>query len=139
LTNQLVVQKILDENDTIIENEVKKESINENSPINATMIYTNKEKFDSKIFSVSTINDIPPELIQNVLIQGNVSIVKFLNDLGFEIIDYRLQDGSLWVVANEEVKPFMEKLEAFNVSFRYISKGSQSTKGHPAWYTKILD
>ncbi|MGG0656842.1 hypothetical protein [Rummeliibacillus pycnus] len=139
LTNQLVVQKIFDENDATIENEVEKEPINENGPINATLIYTNKEKFDSKIFSVSTINDIPPELIQNVLIQGNVSIVKFLNDLGFEIIDYRLQDGSLWVVANEEVKPFMEKLEAFNVSFRYISKGSQTTKGHPAWYTKILD
>ncbi|MFJ8262876.1 hypothetical protein ACIQ4I_13125 [Rummeliibacillus sp. NPDC094406] len=142
LSDQFTTEKITDENHSFIEEYkkvVKKLAIKEDLPKNPTLIYTNKEKNESKIVSASTINDIPPELIQNVLIQGKISIVKFLNDLGFEIVDYRLQDGSLWVVANEEIKPFMEKLEACNVSFRYISKGSQTTKGHPAWYTKILD
>ena len=99
---------------------------------------TNKNK-ESKIFSISNLNDIPSELIQNVVIQGKTSVVQFLQDLGFEIVDYRLQDGSLWVVANEDIKPFMEKLEACNVSFRFVSKGSQTTKGNPAWYTKIVE
>ncbi|WP_397538080.1 hypothetical protein [Rummeliibacillus pycnus] len=142
LSDPFTTEKITDENHSFIEeykNVVEKLAIKEDLPKNPTLIYTNKEKNESKIVSASTINDIPPELIQNVLIQGKISIVKFLNDLGFEIVDYRLQDGSIWVVANEEIKPFMEKLESCNVSFRYISKGSQSTKGHPAWYTKILD
>lgn len=102
------------------------------------VILTNKNK-ESKIFSISNLNDIPSELIQNVVIQGKTSVVQFLQDLGFEIVDYRLQDGSLWVVANEDIKPFMEKLEACNVSFRFVSKGSQTTKGNPAWYTKIVE
>ena len=73
------------------------------------------------------------------MIEGKTSIAQFLQDLGFEVVDYRLQDGSLWVVANEEVKPFMEKLKAHNISFHYLSKGNQTTKGNPAWYTKIVE
>lgn len=135
LSDQFTTDKTTIEFIEEYQNALKK--LNKEIPKNPTIIYTNQNKSELRKVSVSKINEIPPELIQNVLINGKISIVKFLNDLGFETIDYRLQDGSLWVVANEEIQPFMEKLEACNVSFRYISNGSQSTKGHPAWYTKI--
>lgn len=111
----------------------------EEIPKKSKVILTQKEKIESKSFSLSNLNEIPPELIQNVVIEGKTSIAQFLQDLGFEVVDYRLQDGSLWVVANEEVKPFMEKLKAHNISFHYLSKGNQTTKGNPAWYTKIVE
>lgn len=140
IKKQHILQESAAESDKSPEEQILKKPliIDEMSKL-PQVIYTNKEKNESKVFSISKLNDIPPELIQNVVINGKTSIAQFLQDLGFEIVDYSLQDGSLWVVANEEIQPFMEKLKAYDISFHYLSQGNPSTKGNPAWYTKIVE
>ena len=62
--------------------------------------------------------------------------IQFLKENGFEVIDMRLQGGSLWVIDTPSFKKVYNSLATTGVEFVFTDKGSKSTQNRPAWYLK---
>jgi hypothetical protein len=65
------------------------------------------------------------------------SLLEYLQQLGYEVIDKREKGGALWLIGGKELEPFIKQLsEKEKIKFNFTIKGSKSTNNKPAWYTQ---
>lgn len=61
-------------------------------------------------------------------------LITYLQKQGCEVIDKRLGGGAIWVVGGWELNKLLFPLKEQHIYFRFVKKGSQSTKKRPAWF-----
>jgi len=61
-------------------------------------------------------------------------IIKLIKDSGLNYIDRREQHGTLWVIANEDIKDFIKLYKTRGYTFRFAASGARSTEFRSAWY-----
>lgn len=61
-------------------------------------------------------------------------LVGYLEKLDLEVIDKRPSGGALWVVGGWELNETLFPLKEKKIYFRFVNKGSKSTKNKPAWF-----
>ena len=66
--------------------------------------------------------------------RNDTSITRWLATQKFrELVDNREHDrGALWVIADEDRRPFFEQARAKGYDFRFARKGSKATNGRAA-------
>ena len=67
---------------------------------------------------------------------GKKSLEERLQKAELEVIDKRLQGGTLWVVGGPEHRGFFEELRSEGHSFVFMSRGGRAVKHRSAWYLK---
>lgn len=63
------------------------------------------------------------------------SLLDFLIANNISFIDNRPQNGCLWMIGGEELKPFADKCSARGVTFHFKADGSRATEYSSAWWT----
>ena len=65
---------------------------------------------------------------------GKDWILEAIREAGLEYVDKRQSDGNLWVIGDESLDGFMNKMRRKGARFTYKPEGGKATKKRPAWY-----
>lgn len=75
------------------------------------------------------------EVDRKQLTIAEAGLKKYLENLGYEVIDKRDKGGAFWLVGDMEQTEFLSLLKDQDIHFSYAPNGSTSTKRRPGWYT----
>src|SRR5699024_2674078 len=61
-------------------------------------------------------------------------LLNYLENHGLEYVDHRPKGGSLWVMGDKRIEPYLKPLEEEGIRFRFKAVGGRASKGRPAWF-----
>ncbi|MFD2212381.1 AAA domain-containing protein [Metabacillus endolithicus] len=72
-------------------------------------------------------------------LSSNLSVEEMLKELdhqGIEILDYRKQTETIWVIGDKNLQETLTKFRQHKIVFRYMKNGNATTTNRPAWFAK---
>src|SRR5699024_1679092 len=78
--------------------------------------------------SVVAVKEISPEK------EVQSELLEYLDKYGLEYIDHRAKGGSLWVIGDRRIEPYLKPLKEEGILFRFKAVGGRASKGRPAWF-----
>lgn len=58
----------------------------------------------------------------------------YLEKHGLKYIDHRHKGGSIWVLGDRKIEPYLEPLKDDGINFRFKATGGKASKYSPAWF-----
>lgn len=61
-------------------------------------------------------------------------LLAYMEKHHLEYVDHRAKGGSLWVMGDKRIEPFLKPWEHEGIRFKFKPVGGRASKGRPAWY-----